>query len=439
MWFFSLKNSQYRVEFKEALSKGLATDKGLFFPEQIPKISKNFINNISEHNLYDITFEVIYPYVTNTITKEDIKKIIRETLSFPFPIKAIKKDIYALELFHGPTLSFKDIGAKFMAGCINYFKIDHPSKITVLVATSGDTGGAVANGFYKVPNVKVLILYPSKKVSPLQELQLTTLGENVSAIEVEGDFDDCQSLVKSAFLDEQLQKKITLTSANSINIARWLPQMIYYFIAYRSLIGGKSNKKIVFSVPSGNFGNLCAGMMTSKMGLPIEHFIASTNINDTVPRFMHNGIYSPRESKATISNAMDVADPSNFVRILHLHPYYKDLQKYMTAYSFSDYQTIDSIQKIWKNTGYMLDPHGAVAYLGLEQYFNKKGRDSSTIGVFLATAHPGKFVNKFPKKLRSHICIPDTLKTMMKKNKKRYRISKDYSTFKSYLLEKISI
>lgn len=435
MWYYSLKNSRHRVSFQEALNKGLAPDKGLYFPESIPKLSERFIQNLSKYEIHQLAFEVIYPYVQGDLKKEFLEEIIQKTLNFPFPLVAIDQDVHALELFHGPTLAFKDVGAAFMAACLGHFQEKNSAPITVLVATSGDTGGAVARGFYKVPQVKVVILYPSKKVSELQEKQLTTLGENIEALEIEGDFDDCQNLVKCAFLDKELQKERSLTSANSINVARWLPQMFYYFIAYRSLIEKSSDKKIVFSVPSGNFGNLCAGMLAAQMGLPVRHFVASTNSNDTIPRFMENGVYEPKTAQTTISNAMDVADPSNFVRITQLHPDFKDLRNSMSAYRFTDPETIETIQNIWKRKSYMLDPHGAVGYMGLERYLKRKNQEPSTIGVFLETAHPVKFIDKIPEELRKEIPMPDVLKDLMKKHKKAQKLSRDYESFRTYLLD----
>ncbi|WP_103326795.1 threonine synthase [Bacteroidetes bacterium endosymbiont of Geopemphigus sp.] len=435
MLYFSLNNSRHRVSFQEAVNRGLAPDKGLYFPESIPKLSRRIIHNLSEYEIHELAFQVIYPYVQNTFSKEVLRGIIEKTLNFPFPLISIDEDIHSLELFHGPTLAFKDVGAAFMAGCLGHFQEKNSAPVTVLVATSGDTGGAVARGFYKVPKVKVVILYPSGKVSELQEKQLTTLGGNIETLEIEGNFDDCQNLVKCAFLDKELQKKRSLTSANSINVARWLPQMFYYFIAYRSLMEKSSDKKIIFSVPSGNFGNLCAGILAAQMGLPIEHFVASTNSNDTIPRFMENGVYEPKTARTTLSNAMDVADPSNFVRILELYPDFKDLQNSMSAYRFTDPQTIEAIQNIWKDKAYMLDPHGAVGYLGLQRYLKRKNQEPSALGVFLETAHPVKFIDKIPEELRKEIIMPDALKDLMKKHKKAKKLSKDYENFRSYLLD----
>lgn len=435
MQYYSLKNSSHRVSFQEALTRGLALDKGLYFPEYIPKLPERFIQNISDYEIDELAFELMYPYVQDSLEKEILLRIIKKTLYFPFPLTSIGENTHALELFHGPTLAFKDVGAAFMAGCLSYFQEKNSKSITVLVATSGDTGGAVARGFYKVPKVKVVILYPSKKVSKLQEKQLTTLGENIVALEIEGDFDDCQNLVKSAFLDRHLQKQLPLTSANSINIARWLPQMFYYFIAYSALTRKSSGKKIIFSVPSGNFGNLCAGMLAARMGLPAEHFIASTNSNDTIPRFMKSGIYAPRPSIPTLSNAMDVANPSNFARILQLHPDLKDLKNNMSAYSFTDFETIEIIKKVWKDKNYMLDPHGAVAYLGLKAYLSGKKSEESTIGVFLETAHPVKFADKVPKELCKEIMMPVALKNLMNQEKKAQKLPKNYESFQAYLLD----
>ena len=318
MNYYSLNKKAPNVSFKDAVIKGLAPDKGLYFPEKIKPLVKGFFNNLNYFSDEEIAFEVIKQFVGDEIPETPLKEIIDETLSFDFPVVEIEENISALELFHGPTMAFKDVGARFMARCLAYFnKQENTAKVTVLVATSGDTGGAVASGFLGVSDVDVVILYPSGKVSDVQEKQLTTLGQNITALEVDGTFDDCQTMVKKAFLDKELISTKNLTSANSINIARWLPQMFYFFFAYKKL--KNKEKDLVFSIPSGNFGNICAGMMAQKLGLPIKQFIASTNINDIVPNYLETGVYTPKKSKQTISNAMDVGDPSNFVRILEIY------------------------------------------------------------------------------------------------------------------------
>ena len=343
MNYYSLHHKSPKTSFKNAVVQGLAKDRGIYFPDNITQLSKDFIENISEYTNHEIAYEVIKQFVGDEIPTEKLKEIIAATVSFDFPLVKVDDNIASLELFHGPTMAFKDVGAKFMAQCLEYFNQGNTEEITVLVATSGDTGGAVANGFLGAKGVNVVILYPSGKVSDIQEKQLTTLGQNITALEVDGVFDDCQEMVKTAFLDQEITKK--LTSANSINVARWLPQMFYFFFAYKEL--HKQHKALTFSVPSGNFGNICAGVMAQKLGLPIKHFIASTNINDTVPNYLVNGIYTPKPSKTTISNAMDVGNPSNFIRIQEL--FNNDLETLNSAfssYSFSDEETRKTMKKI---------------------------------------------------------------------------------------------
>jgi threonine synthase len=360
MNFYSLNKIAPNVSFKDAVIKGLAPDKGLYFPEKIIPLSKEFLNNIENLSNEEIAFEVIKQFVADEIPEKELKEIIKETLNFDFPIVPIEENIAALELFHGPTMAFKDVGARFMARCLGYFnKEEKTAKVTVLVATSGDTGGAVASGFLGVEGVDVVILYPSGKVSDVQEKQLTTLGQNITALEVDGTFDDCQSMVKIAFLDAELIANKNLTSANSINVARWLPQMFYFFFAYKQL--KSKNKDLIFSVPSGNFGNICAGLMAHKLGLPVKKFIAATNINDIVPDYLKTGIYAPKPSKQTISNAMDVGDPSNFVRVLEI--FNNDdvkLKEVLSSYSFTDKETQHAMKEIKEKHHYIADPHGAV-------------------------------------------------------------------------------
>ena len=365
MKYYSLNHNSKPCSFADAVKKGLAPDRGLYFPEKIPILPKKFFNEIQDQSIPEMAFKVIKPFIGKQINNNKLLEIVKETLDFKFPVVEITKNIAALELFQGPTLAFKDVGARFMARTLGYLKKGSKEKITVMVATSGDTGGAVANGFLGVEGVDVVILYPKGKVSEIQELQLTTLGNNVSAIEVDGYFDKCQEMVKKTFVDKDLNEKL-LTSANSINIARWIPQMLYYFIAYKNLKRKDSN--LVVSVPSGNFGNLCAGMLAKKMGLPIDHFIASTNENDTIPKFMKTGKYKKQKTISTITNAMDVGDPSNFVRILKIYNNnFKSLKKELTAYKFSDEETILGIKELFRKSKYLLDPHGATAYLGLKK------------------------------------------------------------------------
>jgi len=424
MNYYSLNNHKLKVSFKEAAITGIAADKGLYFPESIPQLDSNFIENIENYTPAEIALKAITPFVGAEIPGDELEKIIAETLSFDFPLVEVQSGVYSLELFHGPTMAFKDVGARFMSRCLNYFTGGEGKKITILVATSGDTGGAVASGFLGVEGINVVILYPSGKVSPVQEMQLTALGQNITALEVSGTFDDCQDMVKQAFLDEGL-KHISLTSANSINIARWLPQMFYYFFAYKEL--KSKGKPLVVSVPSGNFGNICAGMMAKKIGLPISHFIASTNANDIVPRFMQTQEYQPKPTVETLSNAMDVSNPSNFVRILEL--FGKSLKEELTSYSFTDAQTLEAIKKLYTENNYLADPHGAVGYLGLKRFL-KDNPDYT--GVFLETAHPVKFPDSIEKTLGITIPLPEHLKEVMKGEKKALKI-KHYNDLRDFL------
>lgn len=425
MNYYSLHHKAPKTSFAEAVVNGIAPDRGLYFPESISPISKEMIDNITEYSNEEIAFEAIKQFVSDEIPEDKLKSIIKETIGFDFPVVKVNENISTLELFHGPTMAFKDVGAKFMAKCLEYFNRDSEEEVTVLVATSGDTGGAVANGFLNAKGVKVVILYPSGKVSEIQEKQLTTLGNNITALEVDGVFDDCQDMVKTAFLDDEI--KIRLTSANSINVARWLPQMFYFFFAYKQV--AHLNKEVVFSVPSGNFGNICAGIVAQKLGLPIKHFVASTNVNDTVPNYLKDGNYAPKASKATISNAMDVGNPSNFIRIQEL--FNNDLEtikKHFSSYSFSDDTTRETMQKVYAETSYVADPHGAVGYLGLEEY----GLSDNEIGIFLETAHPVKFLDVVEGTLDVKVAIPPQIQKVMDKEKVATQIS-SYSALKSFL------
>jgi len=430
MKYYSLNNPSHKVSFKEAAITGIAPDKGLYFPESIPQLDADFIENIENYTEAEIAYTVIAPFIGDEIPEAKLRQIVEETLSFNFPLVEVEEDVYALELFHGPTMAFKDVGARFMSRCLNYFTRDEADKkITILVATSGDTGGAVASGFLGVDGINVVILYPRGKVSDVQEKQLTTLGQNITALEVEGTFDDCQDIVKKAFLDEEL-KDVSLTSANSINIARWLPQMFYYFFAYKAL--KKAGKPLVVAVPSGNFGNICAGMMAKKIGLPIAHFVAATNANDTVPRYMDTQEYTPKGTIETLSNAMDVSNPSNFVRILELFgKQFGKLDEELTSYSFTDKETITALQKIYTEDEYLCDPHGAVGYLGLKKYLADKHGDYK--GVFLETAHPVKFADSIIKNLAIEIPIPEQIKSVMDGEKNVIAVN-SYEGLKGYLL-----
>ncbi|UBZ13246.1 threonine synthase [Flagellimonas marinaquae] len=430
MKFYSLNNQNIKVSFKNAVIAGIAPDKGLYFPEHITPLSIDYFEQIEQLSDHEIAFQAIHQFVSEDIPDEALKQIIANTLDFDFPVVDIEENVGTLELFHGPTMAFKDVGARFMANCLGYFSQGEKQDVTVLVATSGDTGGAVANGFLGVDGVKVVILYPSGKVSEIQEKQLTTLGQNIEAMEVDGVFDDCQRMVKTAFLDTEITDHKKLTSANSINVARWLPQLFYFLFAYKQ--AKSKGKEIVFSVPSGNFGNICAGMVAQKLGMPVKHFVASTNVNDVVPKFMESGVYEPMPSVATISNAMDVGDPSNFVRIRHL---YQDdmetLQKSLSSHSFTDENTKAIMKEVYSKTGYVMDPHGAVGYLGLKEY-QKSNPD--TFGIFLETAHPVKFLDVVEDTLEISPQIPPQIMKVMDKEKKSYKIS-SYDELKQFLLD----
>jgi threonine synthase len=420
MKYYSTSKNSPVVDFKEATIKGQAPDKGLYFPETIPQVDKDLINNIDKYSNEEIAFRIIKPYVGNTIDEKRLQEIVSETINFPLPLVKVNEDIFSLELFHGPTLAFKDVGARFMSRCLGYFVGRQDKKVTVLVATSGDTGGAVANGFYDVDGVEVVILYPSGKVSPVQEKQLTTLGKNIRALEVEGTFDDCQRMVKQAFADDELNKKLFLTSANSINVARWLPQQFY--------------DPPVICVPSGNFGNICAGIIGWASGLPVKHFIAACNANDVVTKYLQASEpeLKPQPAMATLSNAMDVGNPSNFVRILEIfHHNFPELKKHLSSYSISDDETVATIKAVYEKDNYLLDPHGAVGYLSLERYLKVQIGEK---GIFLETAHPVKFPDAVEKIIGRPIDIPASVKDIMDKPKQSVLIKPDYEGLKGFLL-----
>ena len=427
MKYYSLNNKNNKVSFQEAVIQGLAPDKGLYFPETIAQLPKSFFDEIENLSNDEIAFEVIKQFIGTEIPESELKQIISETLSFEFPLVKVEENVFSLELFHGPTMAFKDVGARFMSRCLAYFNRDKDQKNTVLVATSGDTGGAVASGFLGVKGVEVVILYPSGKVSDIQERQLTTLGQNITALEVDGVFDDCQDMVKKAFLDDDLKYK-NLTSANSINIARWLPQMFYFFFAYKEL--KKHNKNIIVSCPSGNFGNICAGVMAKKLGLPIAHFVASTNANDTVPRFLEKGIYDAKPSTPTISNAMDVGNPSNFVRIQEM--YNNDLNEFkkdFSSYSFSDEETLIEMKEVFTFANYILEPHGAIGSLGLKKELHNY---PDAVGFFLETAHPIKFSDIVETFFNIDLPIPTQINSVLNKEKISIKIN-SYDGLKQFL------
>lgn len=430
MKYYSLNKKAPITTFENAVVKGLAPDKGLYFPEKITPLQQSFFDNIDNISHSQIAFETIKQFVSPEIPEEELKRIIEETLSFDFPIEKLNENISTLELFHGPTMAFKDVGARFMARCLGYFNKENTNEVTVLVATSGDTGGAVANGFLGVKGVNVVILYPSGKVSDIQEKQLTTLGKNIRALEVDGVFDDCQDMVKRAFLDEELTTKMQLTSANSINVARWLPQMFYFFFAYKQL--HNSHKDIVFSVPSGNFGNICAGMMAQQLGLPIKHFIASNNANNVVTEYLKTENYQPKPSIQTISNAMDVGNPSNFIRIQEIYNQdFNELKNNLTSYSYTDEETCEALKEMYNDYNYIADPHGAVGYLGCKEYLKTNPNSHC---VFLETAHPTKFLDVVEDVIKENIDLPPQILSVMDKKKKTTKI-RSYEELKSFLLK----
>jgi threonine synthase len=429
MNYYSLNKKAPNTSFKDAVIKGLAPDKGLYFPERITPLPKSFFDNIDNLSYNEIAFEAIKQFVSPDIPEQVLKQIIDETLSFEFPVIELNNNISTLELFHGPTMAFKDVGARFMARCLGYFNQNNDKNVTVLVATSGDTGGAVANGFLDVKGVNVVILYPSGKVSDIQEKQLTTLGKNITALEVKGVFDDCQDMVKQAFMDEDLTNNMQLTSANSINVARWLPQLFYFLFAYKQL--KSKHKNIVFSVPSGNFGNVCAGMMAQQLGLPIQHFIASNNANNVVTEYLESEVYRPKPSVQTISNAMDVGNPSNFIRIQEIYKNdFEALKKHLSSYSFSDEETKEALKELYNEFSYIADPHGAVGYLGCKVYLKDY---PETHCVFLETAHPTKFLDVVEDTIRENIDLPDQILSVMDKKKKSIPIG-TYNELKTFLL-----
>jgi len=430
MLYYSLNKNAPVVDFKTATIAGQSPDKGLYFPQSIPQVNKKLLNDIENYSNAAIAYEVIKPFVGDVIPDDLLKKIVEETVNFEIPLVQVTENIYSLELFHGPTLAFKDVGARFMSRCLGYFAKEKTEKIVVLVATSGDTGGAVANGFYDVPGIKVVILYPSGKVSSVQEKQITTLGKNIYAIEVNGSFDDCQKMVKETFMDETLKQQVFLTSANSINVARWLPQQFYYYFLWKQW-QDKSNPPTI-AVPSGNFGNICAGLLAQKAGLPIKHFIAACNANDTIPKFFNTGIYKPTTAIATISNAMDVGDPSNFVRILEMFSNENNaLKNSLSSVSITDEATAETLLKVFKQNNYLLDPHGAVAYTALQLYLSNNPTEK---GVILETAHPVKFYDVIEPITNERVPIPAAIAAQLKLEKKSFKMEADGRKLREWLV-----
>ena len=433
MKYFSTNKTVPQVSLMEAVTKGLASDNGLFMPTRINEFKSDFFKKIQNLSFQEISFEVAKKFFGEDIPEQTLKDIVYDTLSFDCPIVKVNDSMYSLELFHGPTLAFKDVGGRFMARLLGYFLQGFKKEVNVLVATSGDTGSAVANGFYDVPGIKVYVLYPKGLVSDIQEKQFTTLGKNITALEIDGTFDDCQSLVKSAFLDEELNEAMVLTSANSINVARFLPQAFYYFNAYARLREAGISGEVVFSVPSGNFGNLTAGLFAKFMGLPVKRFIAANNENDIVYKYLKSGKYQPRASVSTIANAMDVGAPSNFARILELYNHsHQDISTDMVGYRYSDKEIRETMKQVFAEENYMLDPHGAVGYRAL-----KADLKDGEVGVFLETAHPAKFTETVESVLgEGTVVLPEKLAAFMKGTKLSIPLSTEFADFKQFLLNK---
>lgn len=466
MNYYSLGKQSPNVDFKTAAITGQAPDKGLYFPTNIPQFTSEQIERFKTLDKVSLAFEVMRPYVGNTIDDTSLKQICKETIDFEFPLVPITSSIKALELFHGPTLAFKDVGARFMSRCLGYFantdkqefkntttgdqkshKNISTKDTTVLVATSGDTGGAVANGFLGVAGVQVIILYPKGKVSPIQELQLTTCGQNITALEIDGSFDDCQAIVKEAFMDAALNAAYRLTSANSINVARWLPQQLYYFFAWQQWVAQYGdNVPMHIVVPSGNFGNICAGMIAKASGLPLGHFVAACNANNVVTRYLNTAKYEVHKSVVTISNAMDVGNPSNFVRIMEImQNNYEQLKNALSSYSYDDISTQAAITRVYNDYGYTLDPHGAVAFLAAEEFihdhthaishYNHTVESVPVHAIILETAHPVKFPEVVEEAIGHTLEIPASVQYLLDKPKKSIPLKADYAAFKQWMLE----
>lgn len=436
MKLYSTNNKDLRVSFKEAVFNSMPQDKGLYMPVKIPQLDADFIANIETYSLPDIAYKIASTLLKDEIPENDLNALIEDAINFEAPAVKLDDKTFVLELFHGPSLAFKDFGARFMSRVMAYFLKDGEQLLDVLVATSGDTGGAVALGFLGVPNTRVTILYPEGKVSPIQELQLTTNGQNIRAVEVKGTFDDCQALVKQAFADDELNAKFRLTSANSINISRLIPQTFYYFNTYAQLKKQGLND-VIFSVPSGNFGNIGAGLLAYKLGLPVKQFIAATNINDTVPRYLESGIYETRPSTQTYSNAMDVGAPSNWIRIMDLfNDDINALKKVVTSYRFNDEETLAGIKEIDSKFDYVACPHTAIAYLAIEK-FRKENPGDESAAVFLSTAHACKFPDIFPEDIAAKIEIPKQVTELESRSKNAEKLDVDFEGFKNYLLTNV--
>ncbi|MEA4887180.1 MAG: threonine synthase [Bacteroides graminisolvens] len=434
MKYYSTNKQSQSVSLQEAVVKGLASDRGLFMPEAIKALPSSFYDHIEDLSFQEIAYRVADAFFGEDIPADTLKDIVYDTLNFDVPLVKVEENIYSLELFHGPTLAFKDVGGRFMARLLSYFiRKEGQKDVNVLVATSGDTGSAVANGFLGVEGIHVYVLYPKGKVSEIQEKQFTTLGQNITALEVDGTFDDCQALVKSAFMDKELNDHLLLTSANSINVARFLPQAFYYFYAYAQLkkMGQADNKKVVVCVPSGNFGNITAGLFGKQMGLPVSRFIAANNKNDIFYQYLQTGKYNPRPSVATIANAMDVGDPSNFARVLDLYKEsHEAICRDISGTTYTDEQIRETVKTTYQQTGYLLDPHGACGFRAL-----KEGLKEGEVGVFLETAHPAKFLETVEDIIVDKVTIPAKLQEFMKGEKQSLPLSKEFADFKAYLLK----
>lgn len=434
MKYYSTNKQSQSVSLQEAVVKGLASDRGLFMPEAIKALPSSFYDHIEDLSFQEIAYRVADAFFGEDIPADTLKDIVYDTLNFDVPLVKVEENIYSLELFHGPTLAFKDVGGRFMARLLSYFiRKEGQKDVNVLVATSGDTGSAVANGFLGVEGIHVYVLYPKGKVSEIQEKQFTTLGQNITALEVDGTFDDCQALVKSAFMDKELNDHLLLTSANSINVARFLPQAFYYFYAYAQLkkMGQADNKKVVVCVPSGNFGNITAGLFGKQMGLPVSRFIAANNKNDIFYQYLQTGKYNPRPSVATIANAMDVGDPSNFARVLDLYKEsHEAICRDISGTTYTDGQIRETVKTTYQQTGYLLDPHGACGFRAL-----KEGLKEGEVGVFLETAHPAKFLETVEDIIADKVTIPAKLQEFMKGEKQSLPLSKEFADFKAYLLK----
>ena len=434
MKYYSTNKQSQSVSLQEAVVKGLASDRGLFMPEAIKALPSSFYDHIEDLSFQEIAYRVADAFFGEDIPADTLKDIVYDTLNFDVPLVKVEENIYSLELFHGPTLAFKDVGGRFMARLLSYFiRKEGQKDVNVLVATSGDTGSAVANGFLGVEGIHVYVLYPKGKVSEIQEKQFTTLGQNITALEVDGTFDDCQALVKSAFMDKELNNHLLLTSANSINVARFLPQAFYYFYAYAQLkkMGQADNKKVVVCVPSGNFGNITAGLFGKQMGLPVSRFIAANNKNDIFYQYLQTGKYNPRPSVATIANAMDVGDPSNFARVLDLYQEsHEAICRDISGTTYTDEQIRETVKTTYQQTGYLLDPHGACGFRAL-----KEGLNEGETGIFLETAHPAKFLETVEDIIADKVTIPAKLQEFMKGEKQSLPLSKEFADFKAYLLK----